>query len=73
MDKSQGRIQAGAAPVRRGRGGTLYFRGGTLCYVVKCPGGHFTTGDRLLRDSPARPKSPPHGKEVRNEVADRPT
>ena len=43
MDKSQGRIQAGAVPVRRGRGGILYFRGG-----------HFTTGGRLFRDSPAR-------------------
>ena len=46
MDKSQGRVQAGAIPVRRGGGGTLYFRGGTLCYVVKCPG-----GDTLLRGS----------------------
>ena len=36
MDKSQGRVLAGAVPGRRGRGGTLY-------YVVKCP------GDTLLR------------------------
>ena len=39
MDKSQGRVLARAVPGRRGRGGTLYFRGG-----------HFITGGRLLRD-----------------------
>ena len=50
MNKSQGRIQAGSVPVRRGgRGGSL-LQGGAVYYVAKCPGGHSTTGDRLLRD-----------------------
>ena len=53
MDKSQGRIQAGAVPVRRGRGGTLYFRGGHFAkcpggHFAKCPGGRFTTGGSLI-------------------------
>ena len=54
MDKSQGRVQAGAVPVRRGGGGTL-------CYIVKCPGGHFTKGvvyvvtvKKIVRTSMAR-------------------
>ena len=54
MNKSQGRIQAGSVPVRRGgRGGSL-LQGGAVYYVTKCPGGHSTTGDRLLRDIPSR-------------------
>ena len=50
MNKSQGRVQAGSVPVRRGgRGGSL-LQGGAVYYVAKCPGGHSTTGGRLLRD-----------------------
>ena len=62
MNKSQGRVQAGSVPVRRGgRGGSL-LQGGAVYYVAKCPGGHSTTGGRLLRDRPAtkskvRPKN----------------
>ena len=51
MNKSQGRVQDGSVPVRRGgRGGSL-LQGGAVYYVAKCPGGHSTTGGRLLRDS----------------------
>ena len=39
MDKSQGRVQAGAIPVRRGGGGTLYFRGGDTLLRSKVSGG----------------------------------
>ena len=54
MNKSQGRVQAGSVPVRRGgRGGSL-LQGGAVYYVAKCPGGHSTTGGRLLRDRSMR-------------------
>ena len=54
MNKSRGRVQAGSVPVRRGgRGGQFTSGGGAVYYVAKCPGGHSTTGGRLLRDSPS--------------------
>ena len=39
MDKSQGQVQAGAIPVKRGGGGTLYFRGDTLLRSKASGGG----------------------------------
>ena len=52
MNKSQGRVQAGSVPVRRGGRGGSILQGGAVYYVAKCPGGHSSTGGRLLRDSP---------------------
>ena len=52
MDKSQGRVQAGAIPVRRGGGGHFTTGGDTLLRSkVSGGGGYFTMGGRLLCDS----------------------